>query len=144
MLGNKTTAAVYVGALLPGGNMHDRPEIAPMEAARSHRNESTQCAAFGTNLDGLCRQIENIDRAEAKNLPVEILRCLTSALNNVEIGVYVEECLPTVWREAHAFLRSLGTFSDRWMDDETTEICRQRLVDVLRVLKEEISLCEAA
>lgn len=110
--------------------------------ARGQTAALFQCPIVDTRLEGLCQRIETIDRADAKNLPVDILRCLASALDNVEIGIYVEECLPSVWREAHAFLRSLGTFSDRWIDGDATEISRQRLVDVLRVLKEEISLCE--
>lgn len=93
-------------------------------------------------LEVLCQNIRTVDGPLAKHLPVQVLSYLAKSLNRIEIDIYVEECLPMVCDASHAFVRAMGTFSNRHADCEAVEHTRLRLVQALETLADEMRLCK--
>jgi hypothetical protein len=90
----------------------------------------------------LCEKIRTAEGASARHLPVQVLSYLAKKLISIEIDVYVEECLPMVTEAAHAFVRAMGTFSDRHADDEAVERTRLRLIQALDCFADEVRVCK--
>jgi len=74
-------------------------------------------------------------------LPAQVLSYMASTLSRVEIDIYVEECLPMVCEATHAYVRSMGTFSSRHADSDAVEATRERLIQSLETLADEVRLC---
>lgn len=115
----------------------------------SHSSETTlQANAYAwhadeaySSLGDLCETIRTADATQARLLPAQLLSYLAKTLSNVEIDIYVEECLPMVCDAAHAYLRAMGTFSARHSDPAAVDAARERLIQSLEILDDEIRLC---
>jgi hypothetical protein len=94
-----------------------------------------------TELAALCDKIRIAEGPSARHLPVQVLSYLAKSLNRIEIDIYVEECLPMVCDASHAFVRAMGTFSDRHADCDAIEQTRLRLIQALETLADEMRLC---
>ncbi|MET0747774.1 MAG: hypothetical protein ABWY49_06260 [Rhizobium sp.] len=93
-------------------------------------------------LEALCQKIRTVNGPLARHLPVQVLSYLAQSLNRIEIDIHVEECLPMVCDASHAFVRAMGTFSDRHADGDAVEHTRLRLVQALETLADEMRLCK--
>lgn len=94
-----------------------------------------------TELATLCEKIRTADAVEAKRLPAQVLSYLAKSLSRVEIDIHVEECLPMVCEAAHAYVRSVGAFSSRYADRDAVDATRERLIQSLETLADELRLC---
>lgn len=93
-------------------------------------------------LAALCDKIRIAEGPSARHLPVQVLSYLAKSLNRIEIDIYVEECLPMVCDASHAFVRAMGTFSERHADCDSVEKTRLRLIQALETLADEMRLCK--
>ena len=92
-------------------------------------------------LTTLCGKIRTADAVAAKLLPARVLSYMAKSLSRVEIDIHVEECLPMVCEAAHAYVRSMGAFSSRYADCDAVDAARERLIQSLETLADELRLC---
>lgn len=118
----------------------------------SHSSETAlQASAYAwhaneadAELSILCDTIRTADATEARALPAQLLSYLAKTLQRVEIDIHVEECLPMVCDAAHLYLRTMGTFSNRHTDPGAVDAARERLIQSVEILADEVRLCRPA
>ena len=100
-----------------------------------------QVSNADTELTTLCGRIRRANAVEAKLLPAQVLSYMATSLSRVEIDIHVEECLPMVCEAAHAYVRSMGVFSSRHADCDAVDATRERLIQSLEALADELRRC---
>ncbi len=85
-----------------------------------------------------------MDKAEARALPIRLLKCLTSSLDGIELSIHVKECLPIVCEAAQLFLHALEVPDNHDDASAAVESSRTTLIETLIVLADEVRLCPPA